>query len=270
MDAISSKFETLYSSSDLRPFNIFKRLDLDNDGYITLSDLKQACDSKSIPLSDEDCSALMAELDKSKTGSVNVGEFCKSFFVPQNSILDQIQRRFIGVSREAGSEYLSMRGTGRRQIASTRRVMSVSEAIKENMKELRAPTGRLSAFYNNLNVPMRNVPWYEDTRYVTEPLSYLPNNPSFMNDSERVKTLNESMGINSMPDLSVPHVFDKIKKNQIREFNKNRIRNRNELINKLKIEKQKKFIENDEQRVAYSTAQLIDYHDRLGSRICHV
>merc|ERR1719262_624314 len=65
----------------LKPSKMFKRLDIDNDGFISLSDLRSACEKYKIPNHSADLHALFSELDKYDAGSVDIGEFTRNYEV---------------------------------------------------------------------------------------------------------------------------------------------------------------------------------------------
>jgi Ca2+-binding EF-hand superfamily protein len=86
----------------LKPSRIFKRLDADNDGYISLSDLQTACDKYKIPSTSADLHAVFTALDKGDKGSVNIGEFTRNYEIHQGSVLDNMQKPIRAVYHEGG------------------------------------------------------------------------------------------------------------------------------------------------------------------------
>mmetsp|Transcript_119180 Transcript_119180/g.222814 ORF Transcript_119180/g.222814 Transcript_119180/m.222814 type:complete len:1036 (+) Transcript_119180:67-3174(+) len=88
----------------LKPSKIFKRLDFDNDGYVTLSDLRSACEKYNVPNTSADLHAIMTELDKDDSGSVNIGEFIRNFELYEGSLLDELQKPIKAIYHEGGVE----------------------------------------------------------------------------------------------------------------------------------------------------------------------
>jgi len=89
----------------LKSANMFKRLDMDGDGYITLSDLHQACDKYRVPHSSVDLHAFFSEIDREDKGSVDVGDFTRNYQMQQGSLLDSMSRPIRHVLHEGGVEY---------------------------------------------------------------------------------------------------------------------------------------------------------------------
>ncbi|KAF4669003.1 hypothetical protein FOL47_002738 [Perkinsus chesapeaki] len=88
----------------LKANNVFNRIDMDGDGYITLSDIKNAVKHYNIPLNGSDQLALLKVLDKDYNhGSVNLPQFTRSFLLNNNaSILDSLKKQFVGVIDKVG------------------------------------------------------------------------------------------------------------------------------------------------------------------------
>jgi len=89
----------------LKSSKIFKRLDMDNDGYITLTDLRQAFDHYKVLNTNADLHALFSALDPEDKGSVEIGQFCRNFTLHQGSFLDALQKPITGVYPEGGVSY---------------------------------------------------------------------------------------------------------------------------------------------------------------------
>eukprot|EP00928_Gymnodinium_smaydae_P071575 TRINITY_DN55124_c0_g1_i1.p1 TRINITY_DN55124_c0_g1~~TRINITY_DN55124_c0_g1_i1.p1 ORF type:complete len:1083 (+),score=202.55 TRINITY_DN55124_c0_g1_i1:131-3250(+) len=104
MDAVNDAIAQVENSNGgkIKPSRIFKRLDFDNDGFITLSDLKNACEKYKIPHQSQDLHAMFSELDRADDGSVDIGEFTRNFDVFQGSLLDNMQKPIKGVYHEGG------------------------------------------------------------------------------------------------------------------------------------------------------------------------
>eukprot|EP00929_Paragymnodinium_shiwhaense_P028762 TRINITY_DN16607_c0_g1_i1.p1 TRINITY_DN16607_c0_g1~~TRINITY_DN16607_c0_g1_i1.p1 ORF type:complete len:1041 (+),score=274.71 TRINITY_DN16607_c0_g1_i1:137-3259(+) len=89
----------------IKPSKIFKSLDIDNDGFITLSDLKSALEKHKVPHRSPDLHAMFSELDKKDQGSIDIGEFTRNFEVFQGSLLDNMQKPIKAVYHEGGLQY---------------------------------------------------------------------------------------------------------------------------------------------------------------------
>lgn len=88
----------------LKSSKLFKRLDGDNDGYISLSDLRTACEKYKVPHTSADLHAAFTALDKADNGSINIGEFTRNFEIHQGSLLDNMQKPIKAVYHEGGVE----------------------------------------------------------------------------------------------------------------------------------------------------------------------
>jgi len=106
MELVSDAIAEVENSNGgkLKPSKIFKRLDTDNDGYISISDLRTACEKYKIPNTSADLHALFTALDKGDHGSVNIGEFTRNYEIHQGSMLDNMQKPIRAVFHEGGVE----------------------------------------------------------------------------------------------------------------------------------------------------------------------
>merc|ERR1719253_611454 len=86
----------------LKSSKIFKRLDVDNDGFISMSDLQSAFERYKIPHTSADLHAAFTALDKQDHGSINIGEFTRNYEVHQGSLLDKMQMPIRSVYHEGG------------------------------------------------------------------------------------------------------------------------------------------------------------------------
>jgi Ca2+-binding EF-hand superfamily protein len=104
MDQINDAISMVECSNGgkIKPSRVFKCLDYDNDGYITLSDLKNACEKFKIPHQSPDLHAMFSEIDRHDEGSINIGEFTRNFEVFQGSLLDNMQKPIKAVYHEGG------------------------------------------------------------------------------------------------------------------------------------------------------------------------
>jgi len=89
----------------LKSSKVFKRLDMDGDGYITLSDLRGACEKYKVPNSSADLHAFFSELDIDDKGSVDIGEFTRNYQIKQGSLLDNMAKPIQAVYHEGGVQY---------------------------------------------------------------------------------------------------------------------------------------------------------------------
>lgn len=104
MDLINDGIGAVESSNGgkVKPSKVFKRLDMDGDGHISLSDLREACERYKVPANTADLHALLSALDKKDSGSVSIGEFCRNFEVFSGSLLDAMERPIKEVVYEGG------------------------------------------------------------------------------------------------------------------------------------------------------------------------
>ena len=216
----------------------------------------------------------MTKLDPSKQGSVNLGEFTRLISEPNPSFLDQLQRTIVGVTRDGGTVYkshaelMSPSTTGRSSLPSGHRVVSITDAIQNNTNSLRARSGRLDAFYHGLNVPKRNLPWADDTRYITEPFDYV--NPHYLTDRGRHTTVNRATSVGASPDWSIPQVMDRYRKDCKDDFQRTLAQRRSQLVDGAAKHRENAYEALDLRRVAYRSANIADYHERDNGRVCHV
>lgn len=89
----------------LKPTKIFKRLDIDNDGFISMSDLRSAFERYKVPHTSADLHAAFTALDKHDHGSINIGEFTRNYEIHQGSMLDNMQKPIKAVYHEGGVEH---------------------------------------------------------------------------------------------------------------------------------------------------------------------
>lgn len=194
------------------------------------------------------------------------------------NLLDQMQRTLIGVTRDGGTVYKnhadlrSGKTTGHStsvgSATSGHKVISVSSGVRMRMKPLQAPSGRLEHFYHGLHVPKRNVPWSEFTEHTIVPFNH--RNPQYCSDMSRHTTVNRCLGLDGVPDMSIPHVADKYRKVASDFFNKTVYRdNAHEQSYRNKL-RERIGTDLDIKRVAFKSAVMADYHDRVNGKVCHV
>mmetsp|Transcript_37701 Transcript_37701/g.82816 ORF Transcript_37701/g.82816 Transcript_37701/m.82816 type:complete len:1020 (-) Transcript_37701:144-3203(-) len=102
-DAISQVENS--AGGKIKPSKVFQRLDMDGDGYISLSDLHAACSRYKIQGNAADLHAMFSQLDRADKGSVDVGEFTRNYEVHMGSLLDQMQRPIKAVYHEGGVQF---------------------------------------------------------------------------------------------------------------------------------------------------------------------
>lgn len=88
----------------LKPSKLFKRLDMDNDGYITMADLRKACVKYKVQTSEADIQAAFSELDRDDNGSVEIGEFTRNYEVNTGNLVEEMQKPIKAVYYEGGTE----------------------------------------------------------------------------------------------------------------------------------------------------------------------
>merc|ERR1719335_860302 len=93
MELINDSLMSVEASNGgkLKPSKAFKRLDMDGDGHVTLSDLQKACEKYKIPYTNADIHAVFSQLDKGDVGSIDIGEFTRNYEVHTGSLLDNLQ-----------------------------------------------------------------------------------------------------------------------------------------------------------------------------------
>lgn len=126
----------------LKPSKIFKRLDMDNDGYISLSDLRSACEKYGVPNSSADLHAFFSELDKGDKGSVQIGEFTRQFDLHQGCLLDNMSRPIKAVHHEGGVQY---GGPIQESIDARERELAALQATDTAAHEATSSRGRASS-----------------------------------------------------------------------------------------------------------------------------
>ena len=149
-------------------------------------------------------------------------------------------------------------------IPSGMRVVSVIDSIQAKLKSLRAPSGRLDHFYHGLSVPMRNVPWTEETSDTVVPGKH--GNPQYLSDRSRHTTVNRALSINSVPDMSIPHVADNYRKQAKQNFKKSAYREVSRQQSQRNRVRERISSDLDFRRVAFKSACIADYHDRVALR----
>mmetsp|Transcript_71460 Transcript_71460/g.149351 ORF Transcript_71460/g.149351 Transcript_71460/m.149351 type:complete len:1062 (+) Transcript_71460:191-3376(+) len=134
----------------LKPSRIFKRLDIDQDGYVCLTDLKNAFEKYKVPHNSADLHALFTHLDKADNGSIDVGEFTRNFEEFQGNLLDAMSRPIKAVHPEGGVQY-----SGPAQdVADARERQLAAEHIAGG-RAASAPAGALSG---RSATPLETVP----------------------------------------------------------------------------------------------------------------
>jgi len=106
MELVNEKISEVENSNGgkLKPSRIFKYLDIDNDGFISISDLRTAFEKFKVPNTSADLHAVFSALDKDDMGSVEIGEFTRNYEIHQGSLLENMQRPIKSVYHEGGVE----------------------------------------------------------------------------------------------------------------------------------------------------------------------
>ena len=194
---------------------------------------------------------------------------------PSGNLLDQMQRTIVGVTRDGGTVYknhatirtASTTGSSS-AIPSGLRVWSVTDAIQAKMRSFRGPSGRLEHFHHGLSVPMRNIPWVEETDHTVVPSNH--KNPQYFSDRSRHTTINRALSLGSVPDISVAHVADQLRRDLSRNYNKTCFREASHQQSHRNKARERIGADLDFKRVAYKAACIADYHSRVNSKVCHV
>lgn len=194
------------------------------------------------------------------------------------TFLDQMQRTIIGVTRDGGTVYkhhsslntstTSGKSTSHSNIASGMRVVSIPDAVESRIKSLRAPSERLDRLYHGLAVPMRNVPWTEDNRHTVEPFGQA--NPQYLTDRARHTTMSRALSVGAFPDMSVPQIADRFNKCMKSQFNHTKYRERSREVTARAKRRNYAGDDLDLRRVAYKSAFIRDYYQRVNGKFCHV
>ncbi|CAJ1457825.1 unnamed protein product [Effrenium voratum] len=150
MEALADAIALVENSNGgkLKPSKMFKRLDFDNDGYLSMSDLRSACEKYKIANSSPDLHALFSLLDKDDRGAVDIGEFTRNYQVHQGSLLDSMMRPIKSVKHEGGVEFGGPVQDSERLIEvpgsrSEGLTAQLEEKLDAHMKELEALSGSL-------------------------------------------------------------------------------------------------------------------------------
>lgn len=106
MEALTDAIATVENSNGgkVKPSKMFKRMDFDGDGYLSMSDIRNACEKFKIPNTSADLHALFSQLDKNDKGSIEIGEFTRNYEVHQGSLLDSMMQPIKSVYHEGGVE----------------------------------------------------------------------------------------------------------------------------------------------------------------------
>ena len=253
---------------------LFSALDSNGDGFITYQDLLRVLEEKMLPLSEIDCRALMGKLDKEKTGSVHFGEFLRSLNTDtHNSILDQMHRTIVGVRRGGGTVYRTVRpteGSSSRSVSTTTSsIVSITGAIQDHMRSFRAPSDRLDYRYNGLIAPRRHLPWEDYTKHTVQPCEWIPGNPQVMSDSVRHLTTSMYFRDSGMRESSLSTRKDSClqQRPDLRRSSRTAT-----VVDATHLASQRERVadELDQRRVAYKSACIMDYHNRVGGKYCHI
>lgn len=336
----------------LPAYKVFKGLDMDQDGYLTLSDMRKAFKKYKMSVTESDVHALFTHFDKTDRGSVSLNDFSQGWWIESGSFLNKLSRPmrscyFDGgarVDREVEKEHglgeviindgremtegekqialglslgASVEGGGSGSPASTRNdeqdaeleqcplsQIPVVTITQENDYELKrkgvqtAPSSLYSSdvfltepqrypkFFGKISevIGARSALWraqkhelwttipstrsgytvYPDTRHVTEPIAH-SSIASYCCESDRFKTMNSSTTVFSVPDLSLPHVAEKLRKNASSEFRVERRRARQAEMEGRKLASEAAGYEFEEKRIARKARSQLNYERRVAA-----
>jgi len=286
-------------SGQVNASKMFKRLDFDNDGYITLSDLSSACDKFRVPHSHADLHALFSQLDKEDKGSVEIGEFCRQYEVPTGSLLDKMTAPIRSVYPEGGVDCGGLQEQQELAAAATRSISAPAGPRGED-GGLRSQMSRAGAtIANGGSVPVISEPsgqprgvrvtdvlrdrcavWkphkselfyaapktrfgmtvYPDTRHVTE--ANVPLSHSYMPDHERFKTTNNIHNIYAAPTALTAQSEDTVRKHARGEYRIERIRQRQREFDERAAHSEEASRQFDELKVARKALNQLNYERR--------
>lgn len=104
MEDLHGALEQKYASSNgrLRNYTAFKRLDSDNDNFISIQDLIHSVESNKLTAPVEDIYALFSTLDVENKGSIDISQFSRGFRSYQGSFLNRMQTMATGAYYEGG------------------------------------------------------------------------------------------------------------------------------------------------------------------------
>jgi len=105
METITDAMEPVEVSNGgkLKSSKVFKRLDMDGDGYVSIDDIQNAFRRYKVQGDLEDVHSLMTALDPANKGAVDIGEFTRTFVTYQGNILDNMSRPIEGVADGGGT-----------------------------------------------------------------------------------------------------------------------------------------------------------------------
>lgn len=226
----------------LKPSAIFKRIDMDGDGYVSLSDLKTALEKYKVLHTSADLHAMLSTLDPKDHGSCNMGEFTRHFKLHQGSLIDNMTKTIKEVYHEGGVVYhgdspaaetastpassaapspMLRAGAAIASPGVTLTPGRVSDVMRNRFSAWKAETHEL---FSSPSKTRYGLTHYPDTRHVTE--ANVPMSHSFLGEAERFKTTNQMHSIFAPPDYERPQVMDDVKKHARGEFRVERIRAR--------------------------------------------
>ena len=271
---------------------LFSKLDSDGDGYVTKKDLIDAVRKRGArfggrQISDSEVCELFHAIDVDRKGSVNMSEFLQNFKTERGELVDSMGKQIIGVQDRGGPEYLSKtistaRGLGdlgwevpeaisgnlcmqspqmetarsQRSIVGSSRITDVKRMIVAGFKPRRAEWQGKTRY---------GATAYFDTRFLTEPLTDLPCNASYLPPDQRFRTSTNSMQIGMQPDLQIPYFADKKRNQELKERKEARKRAQESRLDASKASGQAAADRHDAMRIARVGMKLLDYEHKVKS-----
>ncbi len=214
-----------------RPIRLFRRLDIDGDGFLTMDDLRKA----KLPMSEAQLNALHSALDCSRQGSVSLAEFSAAFAPFQLSVVDNLRR--LQTTHFRATDVFRMR---------------------QNAWKGLPGYGGFCGYGGRFGYTA-----YPDTRHVTEPDTEIPNNAGFMDSTLRFRTTTHAATRWGALDSTSAQVQDANKSENTRSFRLHRARWHEETIKAQRQAGEHAAAEFDRERIARKALRKLDYEDRV-------
>lgn len=306
MELLGDSIATVESSNGgrLKSSKMFKRLDMDNDGYISLSDLQVACDKYKVPHCSADLHALFSQLDKADKGSINIGEFTRHYEMHQGNLLDAMSRSIRAVNYEGGVQYagplqdtldardeslaLKHAAAGRASSAPAGKLRVGSSGASSSSHQMPVVIDTSAGVHGRVSDVMRSrynqwkahkselyttagktrfgMTVHPDTRHITEPS--VPMAASFMDNADRFKTTNNTFSIFATPDPNHSQTRDAMQKHGRNEFKVERLRSRQREFTERCWAANQAVQEFDDKKIARKALTQINYERRVKMSCC--
>lgn len=145
-DAVAAKESS--NGGNLKPSKLFKRLDMDNDGWISLSDMRSALEKYKVPHTTADLHSLFSQLDGGDSGAVNIGVFTRNYETASGNLMDSMAKPVKAVLHEGGVQY-----SGPIQDAIDEKERRLQERADHQMGRLQASEGGARAGERSESAP---------------------------------------------------------------------------------------------------------------------